>query len=193
MMRKIVACLLCLIATDASAQYMRDQSLSVEDTMREPDISYSSNPTSTWQNQSGQMGEPGLADQPLPGEYRDDDYAREGARFMDSYCDPNFRPLVPVRVGMASCFESIKQKACDGFARLPAEVQGPMNRLVECQYNVAEEPSEYADETRCARLEHEQMRLLKHYWRDQNTAYTILFLPDLVINAGSFCTGGGRQ
>lgn len=81
-----------------------------------------------------------------------------------------------------------RQQACGRFTHTPVPVQKLLNQAIDCEANAAD-PSSYG----CDSMDASRLDLLKQYWQDEDTAYTILFLPDLVLNSAENCSYANKQ
>ncbi|MGE0753739.1 MAG: hypothetical protein AB7L92_01105 [Alphaproteobacteria bacterium] len=187
-MRALLAILLIFASSTAYAQRMRDFSLSPGETMREPD---NINPNST---------DPYL--RPPPGGTTEG-YGYGGSRnnfssatgtpqrtfFMEEYCQPGLQPIIrSSRVrGIMECYDSVKQQACERFSKLPEDAVTLVDNTVRCVYQTAESGSGASYDVHCRQPYAEQLWVLKKYWNEPDTAYTILFLPDMVVDSTLFC------
>lgn len=197
----LIAALACLASHDAHAQRMRDFSMPESDSLNQPTSNKSqSGNYQQYMNQQGsgdrfnyQRGS--NSNMQLPNQ--------PSTQFMAGYCDPNFRPLLANRGNVANlnnCMENQKKQACDMFANLPRDAQRTMDSIIACQYNNANDggmdENGYVQQGRgmqdCSEGDSIRMNLLRQYWNNQNTAYAIVFLPDMVADGASQCMGGGR-
>lgn len=114
-------------------------------------------------------------------------YATGSNRFMDSWCDPNFKPLA-TRGNMAACLEGKRQQACEQFTQLPADAQAALDDAMHCLYSGDDEG--YATTaSSCAETDSRRMQLLRRYWQDEAIAGALLFMPEDTLNG---CSQGGR-
>jgi hypothetical protein len=126
--------------------------------------------------------------------------------YMEGYCDPNFKPILANNAKyarMASCLEEQKQQACGMYQVLPADAKRSLDFTLNClgaQQNGGEmveaadgtlQPAPVTGAARdCGAFDTQRLTLLKQYWQDANTAYALVFLPDLVMDSGGQCMGG---
>lgn len=122
------------------------------------------------------------------------------SQFMTGFCDPNFKPLLANSGRIASlnaCLDDQKKQACDRFGSLPNDVQKEMDKVIGCLYNASNNGQmdengsiQQAPQQDCTRDDAVRLDMLKQYWSDQNVAYAILFLPDMVLGGAARCMGG---
>src|SRR5690606_31270275 len=138
-MKYLLALMLIMTASEASAQRIRDMSLSPEESMQQPDISHSQGtlPPGNWSNQFDRTYEGEGHAQNF--QYSGNGYEPARQRyFMESFCSPQNKPLVRSArlANMTVCIEEMKVKACDAFRSLPAEAQGSVDGATECIYSM---------------------------------------------------------
>lgn len=180
---KYLAILALILApmSPAFAAQMRDMSLSPAESMRQPDIDHSNGSVSG--NYQKFLGNTGGTD---PVQQRiQDQTGGIGAsnRFMDTYCNPNFRPLAMQNNGsMQNCLTTQRQDVCQQFQHLPADAQQTLDQTINC-YNADDRGTD------CSSFDSRRLQLIKRYWNDQNTARSLVFLPDDIINGSNKCMG----
>lgn len=192
---------LCLLPTAASAQRMRDMSLSVEDTMKQPAVSHAK----PGYGGVGGVG-PGGSNDPYVGNNpaynnQNDPYS-SGARgntFMAGYCDPNFHPVVNNRnlAALQSCMESQKQQSCADFERLPVDAQRAIDNVVGCLYVASdtgydEQQPAATNDPGCTAGDSQRLQLVRKYWKDETTAHALVFMPEDILDASTNCMGRRR-
>lgn len=187
-MKYLLALILILSASTAEAQRIRDQSLTPQETMHQPDIINSGTQPlgGNWSNNFGVNNEGTGHSQGMP--YNSQGYIPQQSRyFIDSYCDQNAQPLVRSQrlSNMTGCMEDMKNKACDAFRRLPPEARSSVDGATECMFSMEDIP--YAETKSCGQFERDQLALVKKYWNNPETAYAIAFIPDMVVNPMIFC------
>ena len=188
-MRYLLALILILTASNASAQRIRDMSLSPTESMRQPDNSNSNTQPigGSWSNNFEQNHEGTGHIQNAP--YAGAGYEQINTRyFMESYCSQNNKPIIHSQhlANMTSCIEDIRNKACDAFRRLPDDARMSVDGATECIFSAEDTP--YTETKACGRFERDQLVLVKKYWSNPDTAYAILFIPDMVTNPQIFCS-----
>ncbi len=198
----VMAAIFGMAAGDASAaQRMRDMSLSVDDTMKEPDITYEHDylkfPSQGQGQGSSSFGKSGLP-RGLPGERtpyggirgqtgNEEPYGT--GRFMAAYCDPNFNAGIAAGQGLQACLDNAKQKACEMYERQPRDVQSLLDHALSCAFS-ADDPVYGGEDTTCYEDDGRRLRMVKKYWSDEETVYALIFLPDMVQAASTDCRGG---
>jgi hypothetical protein len=194
MIRAAIIILATLLAagTEANAaQRMRDMSLSVDDTMKEPDIvkehdylkfpgQGSSSNTARQRGTGTRLPQGGINSAPYGG-----DQQFGVNRFMDGYCDPNFNAGVGAGQASQGCIDNAKRQACDIFSRLPRDAQGLLDRTLSCAFSA--DSGGYGSYDDCAGYDSQRLQAIKAYWNDQETVYALVFLPDLVQNPAASC------
>lgn len=206
-MKRYIPLAFLLLASPAQAQRVQNLSMSPEE-MRKQNVQTRINPTTTNNRLPGNDLMPSVPTQngypviSAPGAQQP---VNNQGHFMDGYCDPNFKPLLarnPKYAGMANCLEQQKQQACGLYAALPPDARGVMDATMDCmaqQQNggLEEAPDGTLQPTAapaiardCSYNDSQRLNLLKRYWQDANTAYALVFIPDLAMDAGGSCMGG---
>lgn len=206
--------------TDAHARRMKDYSLSEKESLRLPsrNTNQSGNYDQFWNNNNtnnsdGINNGGGVNQQnnnrgfnfgtpPLNGtNYNTQLPSQASTQFMVGYCDDNFQPLLANSGRIAqlnACISEQKKQACNMFLGMPIDAQRAVDSVISCDYTRANEgqldENGYVQQMPsagdCTNGDSLRMNLLKQYWRDQNTAYAIVFLPDMVLNGAARCMGG---
>lgn len=199
----ILAIMLCALPTIANAsERMIDRSLSVDQTLREPSI------RATPQN-TGDTGfapnapiDPNMAKQlqDLRAQGKADELknsqnnGEETANFGEIPPPPSSKTtrgsfgsatrnyMRQFCADTSGCQATQKQQACDRFKAATVNVQQLLERAIDCEVNAAN-----AVEGDCDGLDAGRLDLMKQYWQDEDMSYTILFLPDMVLNASAAC------
>lgn len=180
----------CLLPSLAMAtEKFVDRSLSVEDSLKEPSI-----------RKAPPVGDTGFApDVPIDpntakqlNDLRSQNNANiaGGAGSINIPPPPNSNPFSWRSVGggymaqfcAGSCGGDAKQQACTRFKAAAVNVQELLDRVVTCEVK-----SGSTVEYDCDSLDSSRIDLLKQYWQDEDMSYTILFLPDMVLNAAANC------
>lgn len=170
----------CLISGQAEAARMKDMSLSPEESFKQPNII-------TQVPGLGGAQTP-ASDPAMPPEQGNGALTNTpSARFMDGYCDPNFRPAVQVNNPLQNCLQQTRLQACDMFRRLPQEAQNAVDQTVTCANTAYEEETIRLPST-CKENDRSRLQLIKKYWQEKDTAYALVFLPGMVTDTGSLCT-----
>ena len=119
--------------------------------------------------------------------------------FMEGYCDQNFAPAIAKDshyAVIASCLRQQREQVCSQFQQLPDDAKKVLDHTIDCNSKLlnGENPDEQtaADATtNCGETDGVRLQLMKKYWRDPNTTYALLFLPDEIMNNSSKCLRGG--
>jgi hypothetical protein len=188
----ILAIMLCLIPMLSNAsERMVDRSLSVEETFHEPivrapqpagdtgfspNITIDPNTAKQLQDLKAQNKDENLGknvDIPPPPS-RNLPFKTGGTQnYMNQFCASS---------GGEACKATQKQQACERFKAATVDVQQLLDRAIDCEVNAAN-----AIEGDCDGLDAGRLDLMKQYWQDEDMSYTILFLPDMVLNASAAC------
>jgi hypothetical protein len=96
--------------------------------------------------------------------------------FMAYFCDDGYQ-----------CEDAQRQQSCERYKRAAVNVQRLLDRTIDCEVNNASYKSG------CDGLDAGRLDLLKQYWQDEDESYTILFLPDMVLNSAATCTSLAKQ
>lgn len=179
----------------AAAQRMRDMSLPPDESLTLPNVSHSpagypvpyGGDTSSYPDQTpygtGRDGYP----------YQPED--KRGHRFMDSYCDSNFKPLAsdnPRLASMQSCIAEQKRTSCDTFRQLPPDAQRVLDEAIACVFSAAngDDTQMPVNSDACVSSDSSRLQLLKKYGQDQTVSRALIFMPDDVVGASGKCVGG---
>ncbi len=163
-----------------AAEKFRDNSLSVEQTMREPSITRSVQ-GDTWNDpkiaqQLRESRNSATATAPLANEEEIGASPAASGEFMNKFCSDTSQSL--------HCRKTHREEICARFKRSAINVQQILDRVVACEAN-----AEKGVEGDCDGLDAGRIDLLKQYWQDEDMSYSILFLPDMVLNASAPCSG----
>lgn len=96
--------------------------------------------------------------------------------FITHFCDESYQ-----------CEDAQRQQSCERYKRAAVNVQRLLDRTIDCEINNASYKSG------CDGLDAGRLDLLKQYWQDEDESYTILFLPDMVLNSAATCSSLARQ
>jgi hypothetical protein len=192
-----LAVLLCLFAFDASAQRMRDNSLSPEDSLQQVTTPHTAASTNSQYLQF--PGQGGASSIPAPA-YNQNSGASDvygvtpATRFMDGYCDPNFTPLVGGSKvsAMQSCLAQLKRQQCDTFHNLPADVQRVLGDTIDCMYGEQNADEVATVKSNCSANDSPRLQLMRKYTQDPAATRALATLPEDVINGSNRCMHGGR-
>lgn len=204
------------ITDNAHARRMKDYSLSEEESLRLPsrNTNQSGNYQEFWNrnnnnttNNNGYNQQPSnrgfnFGNSPINGSnYNTQLPNQPSTQFMVGYCDQDFQPLLANSGRIAqlnACINQQKKQACDMFLNMPLDAQRIIDSVISCDYSMANQgqldqngnPQQLPSGLDCSNGDSLRMSLLKQYWRDQNTAYAVVFLPDMVLNGAARCMGG---
>ncbi len=96
--------------------------------------------------------------------------------YINQFCN------TPINNNSQSCQENQRQQACERFSRATVNVQRILSQAIDCELNTTG-----IIKSGCDGLDAGRLDLLKQYWQDEDMSYTILFLPDMVINVQANC------
>lgn len=118
---------------------------------------------------AGASGAIGARVIPLPPVHRAMGTGMAQQNYMSGFCSaPTVKPCDGVQ----------KQQACERFKKATVDMQQLLDRAVACEVN-----SGNGVQSDCDGLDAGRLDLLKQYWQDEDMSYTVLFLPDMVINS----------
>ncbi len=133
--------------------------------------------------------------------------------YMEGYCDPNFKPMISRNAryaSMASCLQQQRDEACRMYHAAPNDAQRAMDESINCTAQMnnmsgmdGADDGNGDDEdgwgnggaaqqrprmpSSCGAADSRRLSMLKRYWSDQNTAYALVFVPDLVMDNSGTC------
>lgn len=122
--------------------------------------------------------------------------------YMTGYCDPNFKPMMArsaAYAGMAACLQKQRDEACQLYQAAANDVRRMIDESVNCMAAGMEgdtmgddedsdfAPTRSAMPTGCGAVDSKRLSMVKRYWNDQNTAYALVFVPDLVMDNSGSC------
>ncbi|MDX1975620.1 MAG: hypothetical protein SFT92_08120 [Rickettsiales bacterium] len=165
----------------AAEARMRDMSMSEQESLRQPSATING---STPNYLGGKMPE-GYTDG-LPGAVgvATNLPVSVAGRFMDSYCSTDYAP-VAVTAAAKTCLLQQRKAACDLYTRLPKDAKQVLSYKIDCVYSEMDAGNSQTDA--CLDADRSRITMLKKYWKDQNTAYALVFLPDIALNASANC------
>jgi hypothetical protein len=193
----ITACIAFFVtafnASNLLAKSIPDYSLSPAETAQQPS-SPSTNPAYQQYLNQNNLSNPGLpANAQTP-----TNTPSVATRFMNGFCDPNFNPAIagnPQYASMATCLRQQRESICAQFQTLPEDAKRALDQTLDCNSKILNgenpdgQPSTIGT---CSETDSTRLQLIKKYWKDQNTARALLFLPDDVVDSSSKCLRGGR-
>ena len=102
--------------------------------------------------------------------------------YINQFCSSNYAAKNTGSQAMQTCQENQRLQSCERFARATVNVQKILSQAIDCEHNTSGLIASGCDGLDASRLD-----LLKQSWQDEDLSYTILFLPDLVLNSASNC------
>lgn len=108
--------------------------------------------------------------------------------FINRFCSAEYTPKNASSEAQQSCMDTQRQEACDRFQNAAVNIQRVLSQAIDCEAN----SSGYADSD-CDGLDANRLDMLKQFWQDEDTSYTILFLPDMVLNSAANCSANARR
>ncbi len=108
--------------------------------------------------------------------------------FINRFCSAGYMPQTNSSTADQSCQDTQRQQACERFERATVNVQKLLSQAVDCEANT----SNYRNSD-CDGLDATRLDLLKQNWQDEDLSYTILFLPDMVLNSAANCSYSSRR
>lgn len=122
--------------------------------------------------------------------------------YMTGYCDPNFKPMVSRNAQyatMAACLQQQREEACGLYKSAGADVRRAIDDSVNCAAQSMGGAEENEDGTlnfgavasplaaACGDADTRRLGLIKKYWSEKDTAYALVFVPDLVMDNSANC------
>jgi hypothetical protein len=108
--------------------------------------------------------------------------------FINKFCSADYTPRNASSEAQQSCMDTQRQEACDRFQHAAVNIQRLLSQAIDCDAN-----SSGSADSDCDGLDASRLDLLKQYWQDEDTSYTILYLPDMVLNSAANCTANSRR
>ena len=108
--------------------------------------------------------------------------------FINKFCSSGYSSQASATAAQQSCIDTQRQEACERFGHTAVNIQRVLSQAIDCEANSSGYTSSDCDGMDASRLD-----MLKQYWQDEETSYTILFLPDMVLNSVANCTATNRQ
>lgn len=108
--------------------------------------------------------------------------------FINKFCSSDYAPKNASSEAQQSCMDTQRQEACERFQHAAVNIQRVLSQAIDCEAN----SSGYND-SECDGLDASRLDMLKQYWQDEDTSYTILFLPDMVVNSAANCSPSNRH
>lgn len=108
--------------------------------------------------------------------------------FINKFCSTEYTPKDISSEAQQSCMDTQRQEACDRFQNAAVNIQRILSQAIDCEANSSGYSSSDCDGLDASRLD-----MLKQYWQDEDASYTILFLPDMVLNSAANCSANSRR
>lgn len=108
--------------------------------------------------------------------------------FINKFCSSDYAPRNASSDAQKSCMDTQRQEACDRFQHAAVNIQRILSQAIDCEAN-----SSGYNNSECDGLDASRLDMLKQYWQDEDTSYTILYLPDMVVNSASNCSPNNRH
>lgn len=129
--------------------------------------------------------------------------------YMEGYCDPNFQPILSRNASyarIANCLAQLREQACSLYRTMPQDAKTVVDQSVNCLSQNAGSnagglieapdgtlqpapPSQSTDA--CLEADSARLQMLKRYWNEEQTAYAIVFVPDMAMDNSGRCINGG--
>lgn len=107
---------------------------------------------------------------------------------INKLCSSAYTTKTTTNAALQSCIDTQRQQVCERFRRAAVNIQRVISQAVDCESNVTGYIK--AD---CSGLDASRLDLLKQYWQDEDSSYTILFLPDMVLNPAANCAASTKR
>lgn len=212
MKRIVMSIALCAIAFPALAEQIPDYSISQEEMVHNTNnstqpLNPNANPPINATSINPYRGAPvtniitnSPANNPYAPPPNSQDNPAASRRFMDGYCSNSFTPAIandPRYAATADCIKRSKEQVCAQFQQLPPDAQNVLDQTIGCNNKLlngdAQDPrSSGGAMDGCTTTDGSRLQLLKKYWRDMNTAYALVFMPDDVLDGSTKCVRGGQ-
>lgn len=126
--------------------------------------------------------------------------------YMEGFCDPQFKPLISRSSSyavIAQCLARMREQACSLYRTLPEDAKKSVDASINCLSTHAGGGglTEAADGTlqpeaastatpECYQADAERLEMVKRYWKEQQIAYGLVFIPELTMDNSGSCIGG---
>lgn len=107
--------------------------------------------------------------------------------FINEFCSSDYDYNQGSTATQKNCIDTYRQQACERFSRATVDIQQILTQTIDCETGNDTLSAENCDGLDAARID-----LLKQYWQDEDASYTILFLPDMVVNSADLCPKTNR-
>ena len=108
--------------------------------------------------------------------------------FINKFCGSGYTPKKTSTASQQDCMDTQRQQACERFSHATVNVQKTLSQAIDCESNSA-----YSTQSDCDGMDASRLDLLKQYWQDEDISYTILFLPDMVLNSAANCVTSSKR
>lgn len=108
--------------------------------------------------------------------------------FINKFCGSGYVPKKASTASQQDCMDTQRQQACERFSRATVNVQKTLNQAIDCELN-----STNLSQFGCEGMDASRLDLLKQYWQDEDISYSILFLPDMVLNSAANCATSNKR
>ncbi len=109
--------------------------------------------------------------------------------FINKFCSSGYTSKTNSTEAQKACMDIQRQEACERFVKSSVNVQRLLSQAIDCEASSA---NGYI-KSGCDGLDASRLDLLKQYWQDEDISYTILFLPDMVLNSAANCAASTRH
>lgn len=113
---------------------------------------------------------------------------RNQQNFINVFCSSGYAPKINLTDTQQACMENQRKQACERFGRININIKRILSKAIDCESNT----NGYI-KSGCDGLDTSRLDLLKQYWQDEDIAYTILFLPDMVLNSPVNCSEAAKH
>ncbi|MEQ1789440.1 MAG: hypothetical protein ABL857_03245 [Rickettsiales bacterium] len=106
---------------------------------------------------------------------------------MNVFCSSKYKMQTNISNAEKVCINAQRQQACERFKLSAMNVRRILSQIIDCEANITG-----YNISGCDGLNSNRINLLKQYWQDETTSYTILFLPDMVLNTAANCAASTK-
>lgn len=108
--------------------------------------------------------------------------------FINRFCNSGYISKTASTPAQQDCMDTQRQQACERFSHATVNVQRTLSQAIDCELN-----STNMVQSGCDGMDASRLDLLKQYWQDEDISYTILFLPDMVLNSTDNCSASNKH